>query len=336
MAGILNKVDRFILFNGAGGRANNFSATIANASLTNREAADYDFGTTIEREVIMDCRDQDIFSHSVDSEFVNLTLNYPSVDAQTCARWTAFALGAAASPTVIQVSKRLHKFTRSTNNQLPTTNFIYGFDRDNGRARKYVSVVVNSITFGLERRRNLSLEVNLLASNNYTALASFTAPDCKNLIPIKARDCTVNLDSIDLTANLWDFSFTISNEIPTGDDAFPFNSTHPDTFERGAQPSYTGNLRTLASIQDTIETRGKLGHSANLTFQFGGTAEDNLKIIIPNAYYFLDDTPLEFIGELNRTALNVQLVGQYDTTFKSPIRSEAILSQTTAFLTATA
>jgi hypothetical protein len=331
MAGILNKVDRFILFNGTGKRAANFETRIADNQLTNREAAEYDFNISVEREVIMDCRQQDIFTHSIDSNFVNLTLTYPSVDVQTCARWTAFVLGAAASPTVSQ-GKQLHKFTRSTNNQLPSTGFIYGFDRDGGRAQKFHGAVVNSVTYNLERRGNLSLVVNLVASNDFNNLAGFTAPDCKNLVPIKARDCLVTLNNIGVTANLWDFSFTISNEIPTGDDAFPFNAIHPNTFERGLQPTYTGNFTVLGSLTDPLETQAKLGSAGNLTFQLNPTASDHLKVILPNCYYFLDETPLGFIGELNRTSLNVQLVGQYDSTFKSPIRSEALLSQTAAFL----
>lgn len=326
---------RFIVFNSAGLRQTDIDTPLGDAAFDSRHNCTYTIEDVVTTETVLDCQQQDIHEETVESQMKKLTVTYTSVTAQIIAFWLAFFLSAAAAPVTVG-SKKKHALTRSTDDDLAAFGFVEGFEDDSTPAQKYKGFKVDSLAFTRNRRKNVGLTVvayGHFETENVTE--DFVLPACVNLPALKGRDCKFFLNAVNKTSLLWQDSITLNNSIPTGDDAFPFDDVNVENLERGAQPTYPGNVQILGSKGDTPYTDAEARAKQAVKVQFGADAADRVELSFPSTQLKLATPPTVFVGELNRSAINIDLNPHKDATLGAPLKVDAFLDQTTAFLLTT-
>jgi hypothetical protein len=243
--------------------------------------------------------------------------------------------GGAGTATVVQTTQganKLHAISRSTSDQPSIFSFIGGFDGDATNPRKYKNAVLNSINLTGTARGKVQAEVDLICSADLIEALSYITPACVNFVPMKVSDCRLSIDGTYYTEQLREFSFEYSNNILTGDDAFPFDDIDAIRLERGDRTS-NFTFAIFGSRGDALFTlaEGETQESVRLDL---GQAGDRVSIIAPSAKLKLAENELTFIGDANRSAINLEAVPFLDEAVAgTPDYIEANIAQTTAFLT---
>lgn len=323
---------RFIVFSGTGKRQAAKNVALADADLDTRHNCTFTIEDVVTFETVYDCSQQDVHEETAESQLKKLTITYTSVTAQLVAFWLAYFLSAAAAP-VVSGSKQKHALTRSSDDTLAGFGFVEGFEGDATDPQKYKDFKVDSLSFTLNRRKNVGLTI--VAYGHFVTEdvgGSWTLPACQNLPALKGRDCKLLVDSVDQTALLWTAGITLNNAIPTGDDVFEFDDVNIDELERGEKPTYPLNAQILGSKGDTIYTLGETRTKVPVEFQLGASAADRVNLIAPSTLVKLAATPTVFVGELNRSAVSLEMNPHKDATLGAPVKADAYLSQTEAFL----
>jgi hypothetical protein len=228
---------------------------------------------------------------------------------------------------------KYHALTRSTDDDL--AHFSAGTGYDDASAAdpdKLSGLTCNQIVITLNKRKNVTLQIVSVGKFETDDLVGFTVPDCENLPALKGRDCRIKIDGNWVTEDLWQATITLNNNIPTGDDAFPFDDVNPDGFQRGEKPTYSLALQILGSKGDAVytlcEDESKVDVEAHL-----GKPGDRASVIFPTTLMKFGSNPTQFVGELNRSAIVIDASPHKDATLKAPLRAEGYIDQTTAFLT---
>lgn len=222
-----------------------------------------------------------------------------------------------------------HAITRSTSDQPPITSLIYGFEGDTDNPRKLEQVVVNEVTISGQIRGKVMVEVDLLATWPVDA-GAYSVPECINFKPIAVKDCTLSINSTWIGSDLREFRYTYSNNIITGEDAFPFDDIDAIRLERGDRTSSFAFVIYGSdgdAMYELAEAEGQ--HPVRLNI---GRPGDRVSIVAPSTKLRLQDTPTTFIGDANRSAINID--GEpFLSGAGTPDNVEAYLDQATAFLT---
>lgn len=325
---------RFIVFSGTG-KQQNGNTVLDDADLDTRDNCTFTIEDVVTTETVYDCAQQDIHEETVESQMKMLTVTYTTVTAQIIARWLAYFLSAAAAP-ITSGGKKKHALTRSTNDELSAFSFVEGFEDDETPAQKYKNFKVDSLAFTLNRRKNVGLTVKAVGHFVTADVGEdFVLPECQNLPALKGKDCGFLMNAVDYSSLLWQAGLSVNNSIPTGDDAFPFNGINVETLERGEKPTYPGNVQILGSKGDAPYALGESRAKEDVQFNFGAGADDRVEVVMPSTMIKLAGTPTVFVGELNRSAIALELNPHKDAGLKAPIKVDAYLAQTAAFLDVT-
>lgn len=323
---------RFIVFSGIGKQQTDAATALDDADLNTRDNCTFTIEDVVQTETVYDCGQQDVYDEPVESQMKKLTVTYTTVTVQIIARWLAYFLSAAAAP-VTSGSFKKHALSRSSDDSLAAFSFAEGFEDDTTPAQKYKGFKVDSMAFTLNRRKNVGLTVVAYGHFETEDVSEdFVLPDCQNLPALKGKDCGLLVNNVDYTALLWQAGLNLNNTIPTGDDVFPFNGINVESLERGEKPTYPGNAQILGSKGDTPYTLGLNRSKEPVQFNFGAVLDDHLQVVMPNTLLKLAGTPTVFVGELNRSAIALELMPHKDATLKAPIKCDAYLSQAVAFL----
>jgi len=229
-------------------------------------------------------------------------------------------------------ANKLHSITRDSSDQPALFSFIAGFDGDATDPVRYKNAVVNSIRLSGRIRGKVTADVDLICSGNVSAISAFSVPACINFSPIKVADCRLEIDGSFYTDKLYEFSYEYSNNILTGDDAFPFDDIDAIRLERGDRTS-AFTFSVFGSRGDALHTLA-LGETQEPVSLHLGPAGDRVSIIAPSAKLRLSENEISFAGDANRSAINFEAEPFFDTnTAGTPDYVEARIAQTTAFLT---
>lgn len=332
MADTQKQKKRFICFSGIGKQQAAAGTAMADDDIDTRDNCTYTLGNVVQRETVYDCGQTDIYDEPVESRYKKLVITYNAVTAQMIARWVAYLLSAAAAP-VVSGSQKKHVLTRSSDDSLAGFSFIEGFEGDTTKAQKYKDAKVDSIAFSLNRRRNVTMTVTVychFVSEDVGDL--WVEPACSNPTALKSKDCSFTWNSTDLSALLWTLSINLNNAVPTGDDPFPWNSIDISDFERGEKPSYPITAQVLGSRGDQIYTDAEGETKHELQVRLGASGSDNVLMVLPNVLMKLADPSTVFVGEVNKSAVNLDVTPHKDATLTTPLKAEAYLSQAGAFL----
>jgi hypothetical protein len=163
-------------------------------------------------------------------------------------------------------------------------------------------------------------------------MAGFSEPDCLNLPALKGKDCKIKVNGSYLSDEFWSATLNLNNQVPTGDDAFPFDDIEVGTLERGDKPTYPITMQILGSEGDTIGELCRTRTKVPVEFLLGNPG-NRTSLIYPNVLMKFQSTPKVYVGDLNRSAHAIDAVPHTDATIGAPVRAEAYLDQTDAFLT---
>jgi hypothetical protein len=126
----------------------------------------------------------------------------------------------------------------------------------------------------------------------------------------------------------------LNNNVPVGDDAFPFDGVDVQTLERGEKPTYQLTPQILGGRNDAPYTDAQAEAVRSVVVQLGADAADRIVITTPSTKLKFAGNPTVFVGELNRTAINLEATPHKDAGLGTPIKADAYLDQTGAFLLA--
>lgn len=227
-------------------------------------------------------------------------------------------------------ANKLHTITRSTSDQPPQTSLIYGFDGDSTNPKKIKNVVVNEITITGAVRGRVSVELDLIATWPFDA-GAFVAPACINFTPITTKDCRVLINAAYYAETLREFRFTYSNNIITGDDAFPFDDIDAIRLEKADRTS-SFSFTVLGSDGDTLYDLGETEPEEDVTLHIG-PGGDRVSIIAPSTKLIVSDPDTTFVGDANRSAYTIEGTPFLDEGLSNtPDYVEARIAQTVQYL----
>jgi hypothetical protein len=248
--------------------------------------------------------------------------------AQLAAGFLGLALGAAAEPTGSAPST--HAITRSLSDQLPATSFIIGAEDSDEPAELYRDMVLNTLDIEAEARGTVTLRASFIGAADVDTVAGFAAPACGTIIPVDANDCLLTLAGSDYTDNLRSFAYRYNNNLLAGDDPFPFDAIDLVRLERGDETSVfqfgiygtkAHPLYALAEAEDIEDVTLRIG-----------SAGEGTSIIAPGAQFTLQDTPIGYAGEANRSVINLDAT-PFSVGGEIPDHVSAVLAQAGRFLT---
>lgn len=239
--------------------------------------------------------------------------------------------GTAVQATTTQGANKYHAATRSTDDQLPKLSMGTGYEGNSTNPLKYRDLVVESVAINLNRRKNVTATVKLLGRFTPADMAGFSVPSCQNLTALKGRDCEITVAGAYLAEEFWAASINLSNNVPTGDDLFPFDDVEIGNPERGDKPTYPITMQVLGSEGDTIGELARLRTKTSVQFLLGKPG-NRCSLIFPTTLLKFASSPRVFVGERNRSAHSIEAVPHKDATLLAPMRAEAYLDQTATFL----
>lgn len=332
MADSQKQKERFIVLSGDGKRQAVKHTASADEVFDTRHNCTFTITDVVQSETVYDCGGQDIHNEETESQMKKLVVTYAIVTPQIIALWLAYFLSAAAAP-VTAGSQKKHVLTRSADDSLAGFGFIEGFEDDTTPAQKYKDFKVDSLAFTLNRRKNVGLTVTAYGHFETEDVGEdWELPECQNLPALKGRHCEVLINAVEKTSLLWQAGINLNNSIPTGDDVFPFDSVNIDEFERGEKPTYPLTAQIEGSKGNTLYTNAQSRAKQAVVFQLGETGSDNVVLTFPQTMLKLADPSTVFIGELNKSAINLEMTPHKDGTLKAPLKAEFFGSQTTSFL----
>jgi hypothetical protein len=223
---------------------------------------------------------------------------------------TGLTGGTAAIALTTAGDNKTANITRTTQDQNPLFSLIVGFDGDSTNPDKYKDMVVNTVTIRGALRGKVSVELELLGSQDLIPVTGYVMPACVNIDPIYTRDCRAVINSVFASSEMREFSYTYSNNIFSGDDAFPYDDIDIVRLEHGDRTSsFTfsvygskgDTLYNLAETETVVPVRLLVGPPVKRVEV--NAAKTNVK---------LEDNPITFAGEALRSAYGLLGTPFYD------------------------
>jgi len=194
--------------------------------------------------------------------------------------------------------------SRTTLDQTPAISFIVGFIDDTTNPDLYKDVVVNSVTIRGQIRGKVSVELDLLMNADTAEQIGYVVPNCVNINPIYTKDCRISINNVFQAVNVREFTYVYSNNIFSGDDAFPYDDIDVERLEHGDRTS-SFNFTVYGSKGDTIYTLAD-AESVVPSQLLLGPPSGRVIVDMPKLSLRLPDDPITFAGEANRSAMQIQ------------------------------
>lgn len=281
----------------------------------------------ITREETRECSGKFLIGRRLTSRLALWTIQLDAT-AQLAAGFLALAQGVAALPAGSAPST--HAITRSVSDQLPATSFIVGAEDSDEPAELYRDMVLNTLDIEAEVRGKVTLRASFIGSADIDTVADFDAPACGTIIPVYANDCALTLAGSDYTEHLRSFAYRFNNNLLAGDDPFPFDAVDLVRLERGDETSlfqfgiYGTKAHPLYAVAEAEDIE-------DVTLRIG-EANEGTSIIAPGAQFTLQDTPIGYAGEANRSVINLDAT-PFSIGGAMPDHVTAVLAQSGRFLT---
>ncbi|MGB4825439.1 MAG: phage tail tube protein, partial [Leuconostoc mesenteroides] len=218
--------------------------------------------------------------------------------------------GTVAIATTTPGTSKTVAITRTTLDQTPLFSLIVGFEDDTTVPDIYKDCVVNSVTIRGALRGKVTVELSILGSADVIQTLAYTLPDCVNIDPIYTRDCRLVVDGTFLIEDLREFSYVFSNNVFSGEDAFPYDDIDITRLEHGDRTS-SFVFSIYGSKGDTIYNLAELETPVPVRLILGAPVE-RVEINAPKTSLVLDENPITFAGEAGRSAIGIVGTPFYD------------------------
>ena len=223
---------------------------------------------------------------------------------------TGLTGGTVAVSTPTPGTSKTALITRTTLDQTPLFSLIVGFDGDTTNPDKYKDVVVNSVTINGALRGKATIDLELIGSNDLIEVLSYVMPACVNQDPIYTKDCRIEVDGTFESENLRQFTYTYSNNIFSGDDAFPYDDIDVVRLEHGDRTS-SFTFSVYGSKGDALYTLAEEEQTVPVNM-YVGPIVNRVKINAPKTKVKLQDDPITFAGEALRSSIEIIATPHYD------------------------
>jgi hypothetical protein len=284
------------------------------------------------RDETRECRGKYLIGRRITSRLALWTLRFPDVSAQFVAGIYALAMGAAAAPT--GTGPHIHAITHLlTTDDVPKTTFVIGTEGDDDEPSEvYHGMCINRVVTTGEVRGKVSMDVDFVGPANPTVDNTYVFPACATVVPVYTNDCQLLINAIDRTSDLRRFQHTFNNNLFISDDPFPFDSVDAVRIERGDEDSiFNFGIYGTKNHPVYVDAEAETTRAVALRI---GTAAEGTSIIADGAQLALQDTPIGYAGEANRSVINVDAV-PFSVAGAPPDRVSASLAQAERFLVGT-
>lgn len=224
-----------------------------------------------------------------------------------------------------------HSITRDEiNEQPPQTSLIWAFETDATLPKKGKNIVVNSwAVSGEAPRQKVLCEVDLIGSGDVSEVSGFAVPSCEYPKDLRFSDTGLRIASNWYSVR--SFRHEYNNNIYTGDDSFISGSIYPDRLERGDRTT-SMTYSVFGSEGDPLATLVQSATESPVELHLGKPG-DRLSIYSPAQNLLPEDQFTEFVGEANRSALNIRGENFFHPISGNVDYAVALIDQSTAFLT---
>lgn len=282
----------------------------------------------ITREEERECRGRFLTGRRITSRLATWQLSMDASPALVYG-FLALAMGASAEATGAQ-APFTHEATHGTSDQVPATSFIVAAeDSDEQPAELYKDMVVNTVEITGEVRGKVRLTVGFIGSADVDDVVGFVAPDCPAVLPVYANDCLLTIDGVNRTEDLRSFAYNFGNNILSNDDPFPFSSIDVQRLERGDETS-AFRLALYGTAAHPVYAAALAEEVVPVSLRIGGAASHAL--ISAAAGLALQDTPIGYAGEANRSVINLDAT-PFSVGGNDPDSVTGVLATGTQFLT---
>lgn len=223
---------------------------------------------------------------------------------------TSLVGGTAAIALTTAGANKTALITRTTNDQGPLTSLIVGYDGDSTDPDKYKDVATNAVTIRGALRGKVSVEIEVLGSQDLIPVAGYVMPACVNIDPVYTRDCRAVIDGTFASEQMREFSYTYNNNIFSGDDAFPYDDIDIVRLEHGDRTS-SFTFSVYGSKGDTLYDLAEDETIVPVRLLIGPPVK-RVEINAPKTNVRLEDNPVTFAGEALRSAMGIVGTPFYD------------------------
>jgi hypothetical protein len=287
------------------------------------------------REETRECRGRYLIGRRVTSRLVLWTVRFTDVSAQLVTGILALAMGEAAEPTD-EDAPHGHDITHGESDDVAKTSFTIGTEGDDDEPIElYKGMCVNRVVLTGEVRGKVSMDVEFCGSADIEIIdpGGYNFAACQTFTPVYTNDCQLLINAIDRTADLRRFQYTFNNNLFINDDPFIFDSVDAARIERNIEDSVF-NFGLYGTKAHAVYADAEAETTRPVTLRIG-TATEGASIIAAGAQLALQDTPIGYAGEANRSVINFDAV-PFSVDGAAPDRVHAVLAQADRFLAAPA
>jgi hypothetical protein len=313
-------------------RQSGIGSALASANLTKRMPLPRDNKPLptrrVTRDETRDCSGKYLVGRRLTSRLALWSIQLDAT-AEIAAWLLSLALGNPGVPST-GAAPHTHQITRLASDVIPATSFIIGAEDSDEPAELYKDMVLNTLDIEATVRGKVTLRATFVGSADVDTVEDFSVPACATPVPVYANDCALLIGGTNYTTDLRTFAYSFNNDLATGDDPFPFDAIDLVRNERGDESSIfhfgiygtkTHDLYALAELE-TVEA---------ISLRIGSMTEGTT-IISPGAQLTLQDTPIGYAGERNRSVINLDAT-PFSVSNALPDHVTAVLAQSAQFLT---
>jgi hypothetical protein len=238
---------------------------------------------------------------------------------------------AVASPTDGQ--QRFHDFAISSSDAKVYFTFGLGFKTGNLATEKYYNAVVERFDPTAPRNGKVGMSVSILCNYEAEQVTGFTVPQCVSYLPLKTSDVRFEANNEWKTLDVQTLTATHNDNVPVDADTFGFDSTEPDSLEKGDVPAFAVNGQVFGATNDTADNFAvavRAEREIPMKIHFGMPG-NRFSLIYPLVSVVPQSNSRPFAGTRNRSVIAFDGLPLRDGA-NAPVNAEAYVSQATAFL----
>ncbi len=256
----------------------------------------------VTRDETRDCTGKYLTGRRLTSRLALWSLQLTDVSARLAAGFLALAQGAAAAATGGS-APYTSAITHSASDQLSATTFIIGAEDSDEPAELYRDMILNTLDIEAQVRGKVSVRATFIGAGQVGTVDGFAAPACATIVPVYANDCAVSIGGTNYAEHLRSFAYRYNNNLLAGDDPFPFDAVDLVRLERGDETSLF-QFGIYGTKAHALYVAAEAENTVAVTLRIG-SATEGTSIIAAGAQLTLQDTPIGYAGEANRSVISL-------------------------------
>ncbi len=239
--------------------------------------------------------------------------------------------GALSVTETTKGSGLIHAIARATSPDLPKTSFIIGFEDDTVSAKEHGGLACDAIIIEATNRGQFTCTVELVGRSDTKTVLDYIIPECVIPDPIQTEDSRLRVGGNYIIDVLRSFRFERRNNIPVGNEAFPWSGRNIETVWRNPKPTETMGFTFFANRDHQVyldaDSEVKRPIIADI-----GSPSGRITINAPNVLLKLGAPDMSFDGELQRSFISVDATPHFSTSINASTNIQANIDLTSQLL----